>query len=92
MPEAVTEKVVLPPSQIVAFCGLAETAGSELTVKVAVLDVPGVVQLAFDNIQRYWYPLMPVVTPVRFRVAAFAPEYIPPLVMSLNPLPVFTCH
>ena len=44
---------VLPPMQIVAFCGCPEIAGNEFTVSVAAFEIPGVVQVAFDNCALY---------------------------------------
>jgi hypothetical protein len=73
VPVAVTEKLVLAFGQMVELVGLTVTTGAVLTVSVAAEEVAVGVQVPL-TIQRYWYVLMPEVTPVRFKVAVVTVE------------------
>ena len=84
-PPAVMLNVAFPPSQIVWFVGLVDTAGRANTVIVAALLVTGEGQAPL-TIQRYWPSFMDSLGTTAY-VEAF-----PPLMMSLQPVPLFPCH
>ena len=68
----------MPFGQIVELVGPTVTTGAVFTVKVAADEVAAGVQVP-DTIQRYWYDVIPEVTPVKFKVEVVTVEYIPPL-------------
>ena len=58
---------------MVELAGLLLIEGAVFTVKVAADEVAAGVQVP-DTIQRYWYEVIPAVTPVRFKVEVVTVE------------------
>jgi hypothetical protein len=63
VPDAVTEKEVLFPSQTVVFEGCEVTAGAAFMVIVAAFEVAAGEQAPL-TMHLYWYPFKPAAAPV----------------------------
>lgn len=82
-----------PGNRLVAVL-VKVTVGNCRTVRLAILDAVGAVQVLLDNCTLYLLLFIAVVAPVMVSVCVVAPEYTPPLLMSVNVVPpsVLTCH
>ena len=70
---------------MVTLFGELVTTGAVFTVRLAAAEVAAGEQVP-DTMQRYWYPLIEAVTPLRLKVEVVAPE------ISFQPEPVLFCH
>ena len=86
-PVATTLKLVAEPAQVETACGCVVILTGLFTASIAAAELRLVVQVPF-NTTRYWYPFIEAVMPVILSVAALKT----PVVISVKPEPVFTCH